>query len=272
MAHIQCGFYSPSLEKNANITVFIPTLNADDYLIGTDVHYGMEGGKYQTLYLLHGSYGGCTDWSLLANVERYAQARALAVVMPSGENSSYINMDKGEAYLTYISEELPDFLTKIFPLSRAREDTFIAGLSMGGYGAFRCALEKPHRYGYAAALSGGLDMQALQASSEEHMQKMPVNYGTAVFADRYHIEGTDDDLSALLAKRVREKAVLPELYMTCGTEDFIRPTNEKFYTDAEKLGVSVTYERAPGVHDWDFWDRHIREVIHRLPCCGDLKK
>lgn len=272
MAHIQCSFYSQSLMKNANVIVFIPTENADDYLIGTDVHYGSKGGKYQTLYLLHGSYGGSTDWSLLANVERYAQSRALAVVMPSGENSNYVDMDKGEAYLTYVTEELPAFLSKIFPLSKKREDTFIAGLSMGGYGAFRCALAKPELYGFAASLSGALDMQELQKSTEAHALKMPSGYREAVFADRKHLEGTDNDLSALLAKRVSEKADLPQLYMTCGAEDFIYPTNEIFYDNACKLGVPVTFERAHGVHDWDFWDTHIREVINNLlPCCGDLK-
>ena len=136
MAYMDCGFYSKSLMKNARILVFIPTMSADDYLTGNHADYYREHSKYQTLYLLHGSYGDCTDWTRFTNILRYAQERCLAVVMPSAENSCYINMAQGEPYLDYISLELPDFLSTLFPLSGKREDTFIAGLSMGGYGAF----------------------------------------------------------------------------------------------------------------------------------------
>lgn len=131
MAHLDCSFYSPSLRKNAKLTVFLPTMSADDYLYN-DGHprYFAPGARYQTLYLLHGSYGDCMDWCLLANAERYAQDHCLAVVMPSGENSNYVDMAHGEEYLTYITKELPAFLTTLFPLSTKREDTFIAGLSM----------------------------------------------------------------------------------------------------------------------------------------------
>ncbi|MEG1873912.1 MAG: acetylesterase, partial [Ruthenibacterium sp.] len=88
MAHIQCSFFSPALQKNANAMVFIPTVSADDYLGDEPMpDYCAADKKYQTLYLLHGSYGDCNDWVHLASVERYAQEACLAVVMPSGENS-----------------------------------------------------------------------------------------------------------------------------------------------------------------------------------------
>ncbi len=270
MAHIQCNFYSKTLQKNANVIVFLPTLSADDYLEGTKIRYDAAGGKYQTLYLLHGSYGDCTDWTRFSGIERYAQKRTLAVVMPSGENSNYVNMKDGEPYLRYITEELPQFLRTVFPLSQRREDTFIAGLSMGGYGAFRCALEAPDQYQVAASLSGALDIQALRTSEEAHAVKMPANYKAAVFGDKFDITGTDDDLFSLLHKRVVEGAALPKLYMTCGTEDFIRPGNEKFFTAARMEGVDIRYDRAPGVHDWDFWDEHIRDVVKLLPLEEDL--
>lgn len=264
MAHIQCNFYSPSLLKNANVMVFIPTTSADDYLEERTVDYYTPGKTYPTLYLLHGSYGDCTDWGRLANVERYAQDKNIAVVMPSAENSNYVNMDKGEPYLTYITSELPQFLSRIFPLSRERRETFIAGLSMGGYGAFRCAFECPETYGAAASLSGALDMQALQNSTEAHAVKMPSSYKLAVFSNNGHIEGTRNDLPELLSTQLKAGKVMPKLYMTCGTEDFIFASNQSFYNKVKDLEIDLKFEKHPGVHDWNFWNAHIQDVLNWL--------
>jgi S-formylglutathione hydrolase FrmB len=271
MAHLNCSFYSPSLKKNAKITVILPTVSADDYLFH-DNHpdYYCEGAKYQTLYLLHGSYGDCMDWTLLANVGRYAQEHCVAVVMPSGENSSYVDMLHGEAYLTYISEELPEFLSKIFPLSKKREDTFIAGLSMGGFGTFRAAFEHPERYAAAASLSGALDKTRIQNSQEAHSKKMPLNYRKAVFGENLEACGGKDDLRVVLKKRLDENASLPKLYHTIGTEDFLKDSSEDFINYAKELGVSIEYVTHPGIHDWKFWDTYIQEVLDWLPLANNM--
>lgn len=263
MAHIQCNFYSPSLQKNANVMVFIPTTSADDYLEDRSTDCYATGKTYPVLFLLHGSYGDCTDWARLANVERYAQDKGIAVVMPSAENSNYVDMYKGEAYLTYIAYELPQFLRKIFPLSRKREETFIAGLSMGGYGAFRCAFEYPEQYAAAASLSGALDMQALMNSTEAHAVKMPRRYSLAVFPNP-DITGTRNDLPVLLRDQIASGKTMPKLYMACGTEDFIFPVNESFHEKVKDYSVSLKYEKFPGIHDWNFWDAHIQDVLNWL--------
>ncbi len=267
MAHIQMSFYSQSLLKNANVILFLPTQDADDYLFGSQNAKYDAHKKYQTLTLLHGSYGDCMDWSRLSGIERYAQEHCLAVVMPSGENSSYIRMAAGENYLDYIGKELPEFLQNIFPLSRKREDNFIAGLSMGGYGCMRIGLEYPERYGAIASLSGGLDMQMLREHGGPHMEKMDRRYQAAVWAAA-DIRGTRDDLLTLLKEDLTEKKTLPKLYMTVGTEDFIYPANEAFYAQAKDL-APIQYEKFPGVHDWNFWDAHIQDVIRWLPLAGE---
>ncbi|MDD2958642.1 MAG: alpha/beta hydrolase family protein [Lachnospiraceae bacterium] len=265
MAHIDCNFYSDSLQKNAHVIVFIPSMSADDFLEDRQVSYYEEGKKYPVLYLLHGSYGDCMDWSLRSSIERYAQDKEIAVVMPSAENSAYINMVWGENYLTYIGKELPDFLRKIFPLSSVRDENYIAGLSMGGYGAFRVALEYPETFGYIASLSGGLDMPALQNGTEAHSKKMPLNYKEAVFDGGDKIAGSRNDLPVLLKEKKSAEICLPKMYMNCGTEDFIYPANEAFYKAACQMGVEITYERFQGVHCWDYWDAHIKDVLNWLP-------
>lgn len=266
MANLQMNFYSQALKKNANVIIFLPTQDADDYLFGSGNAKYDPAKKYQTLYLLHGSYGDYTDWSRIANVERYAQEHCLAVVMPSGENSSYVNMYAGEDYLKYIGEELPAFLTTMFPLSTKREDTFIAGLSMGGYGCWRVGLEYPETFGAIASLSGAMRMQDLQKSGGPHMEKMDHHYQAATFGPG-EITGTRNDIATLLQEDIAEGKTLPKLYMTCGTEDFIFPANEGFYAEAKDL-AEITYEKYPGVHNWDFWDSHIKDVMNWLPLDG----
>ena len=265
MAYLDMSFFSAALKKNAEITVILPSMSADDYLFIEDHpdYYG-KGKKFQTLYLLHGSYGDFMDWSLLTSIYRYAQEHCVAVVMPSGENSSYLNMAEGEAYLKYISEELPAYCTALFPLSTKREDTFVAGLSMGGYGAYRVALEHPERYCAAASLSGNLD-KGEQKNVSTHANKMPLNYRKAVMGDTLSIKGTDDDLRVLLKKRVDEGAELPSLYHVMGDADFLREDGENYLAYAKELGVDIEYHVHPGVHNWIFWDRYIQDVLDWLP-------
>ncbi len=265
MAFLNVSFFSSALKKNAELAVILPSVSADDYLFN-DNHpdYYAKGSKYQTLYLLHGSYGDNMDWTLLTGIYRYAQEHCVAVVMPSGENSSYINMAHGEDYLTYISEELPSLCPVLFPLSTKREDTFIAGLSMGGYGAFRAALEHPETYAAVASLSGNLGKSELKNLSA-HASKMPLNYTRAVMGEEMSLKGTDNDLRVLLQKRLAENAELPAMYHTIGDEDFLRESAEEYLAFAKEQGVEIEYHIHPGVHNWVFWDRYIQDVLDWLP-------
>ena len=264
MAHIQLNYYSPALKKNANVIVFLPSQDADDYLFGTGNAKYDPAKKFQTLYLLHGSYGDYLDWSRISNVERYAQAHCLAVVMPSAENSSYMKLANGEDYTAFIGKELPAFLQTMFPLSSRREDNFIAGLSMGGYGCWRIGLAYPASFGAIASLSGGMDMQMLRESGGPHLEKMDKHYQAGVWGGRATIRGSRDDIVVMLKDAVEAGVDLPKLYMNCGTEDFIFPSNEAFYEQAKDL-ADIQYEKFPGVHDWNFWDSHIQDVMNWLP-------
>ena len=163
MAFLQCNFYSQVLHSNVVIGVILPSPNSSEVLSNGDSEYFHPGVLYQTLYLFHGAYGDYSDWMRFTSIERYAQQRKIAVVMPSVQNSFYQDMYLGERYLTYVTEELPRFVRTLFPLSVKREDTFTAGLSMGGYGALKVALTKPEQYACAASLSGAVDLAGLAA-------------------------------------------------------------------------------------------------------------
>ena len=264
MAFFHMNFFSPTLLVGTDVNVFIPTPDSGELSTGQDIGYFHDGVKYPVLYLLHGAYGDYSDWARLTGIERYAQAHKIAVVMPSADNSFYQDMYRGGKYLTYFTRELPDYIARLFPVSTKREDTFVAGLSMGGYGAVRVAFEMPERFGAAASLSGAIDLLAALGDAEKEPHQPPF-YWDAIFADPGKVEGSDADLFALAKKRLAEGKKLPPIYQTVGTEDLIYPANLSAKKKLEELGLELTYAEHPGIHDWEFWDAHIRDVLDWLP-------
>lgn len=267
MAFFHMNFFSPTLLVGTDVNVFIPTPDSGELSGGKDTSYFHDGVKYPVLYLLHGAYGDYSDWARLTGIERYAQERKLAVVMPSADNSFYQDMYRGGKYLTYFTQELPDYIARLFPVSTRREDTFVAGLSMGGYGAVRVAFEVPERFGAVASLSGAIDLLAVIGDVSEAPQRPPF-YWDAIFADPARVEGTDADLFALAKKRMAQGRTLPPIYQTVGTEDFIYPANLSAKKKLEELGLDLTYAEHPGIHDWVFWDTYIQDVLKWLPIRG----
>ena len=264
MAFFHMNFFSPTLLVGTDVNVFIPTPDSGELSTGQDIGYFHDGVKYPVLYLLHGAYGDYSDWARLTGIERYAQAHKIAVVMPSADNSFYQDMYRGGKYLTYFTRELPDYIARLFPVSTKREDTFVAGFSMGGYGAVRVAFEMPERFGAAASLSGAIDLLAALGDAEKEPHRPPF-YWDAIFADPGKVEGSDADLFALAKKRLAEGKKLPPIYQTVGTEDLIYPANLSAKKKLEELGLELTYAEHPGIHDWEFWDAHIRDVLDWLP-------
>ena len=270
MAIIECKFFSRELYRSVSVNVVLPLPDSgDDFFEGQTPLPG-NGKKYQVLYLLHGFSADHTDWARFSGIERYAQAKRLAVVMPSGDNSFYANLCHGGNYYNYIAKELPSVMEKLFPISGKAEDKFIAGLSMGGYGAYKIAMRNPDDYAAAASLSGG--MRIVSGETAARPSGVPVDtflrevYG----AELQYYNPEEEDLFVLLENAVKNGIKLPKLYQCCGTEDFIYPANVEFRDFAQNLGVELTYVEGPGVHNWDFWDPYIRKVLDWLPLKEDF--
>ena len=155
MALLSWNFHSHTLGISASANVILPQAAVE------------KGEKLPVLYLLHGLSDDHTNWQRRTSIERYADPLGLAVVMPAVNRSFYANMAHGPRYWDFISEELPQLARSFFPLSDKRADTFVAGLSMGGYGAFKVALSHPDRYAAAASLSGAVDMARRIANLDE---------------------------------------------------------------------------------------------------------
>lgn len=216
--------------------------------------------KYRVLYLLHGHSDDHTAWQRWTSIERYVEGLNLAVVMPAAHLSFYTDMAYGPRYGQFISEEVPAVVHELFPLSSKREDTFIAGLSMGGYGAFKMALTYPERYAAAASLSGAVDIAEVVRPKKDPGNKAWLAEMRTVFGDLRKVPGSQHDLFTL-AKKVSKAPVRPRLYQCCGTEDFLYADNLRFRDAIQKLPFDYTYEESPGEHTWAFWDKMIQNVL-----------
>jgi S-formylglutathione hydrolase FrmB len=248
---MQMSLFSETLGMSTEIGVMLP-LNAP---LSAE-----RGGKYPVLYLLHGLGGDHTEWTRHSAIERYAEEKGIALVLPRADRSYYMDMKQGGAYFTYLSRELPDIMKRVFAISGRREDTFVAGISMGGYGAFKLALRYPELYAAAASLSGGIDI-VRRASGANGFQPGEIS---RIFGSTRELRGSDDDLFTLAGK-VAAGGKQPMLYQCCGTEDFLYEGNRAFLEQATSAGLKITYEEGPGEHEWGYWDRQLRGMLDWLP-------
>lgn len=259
MALIQINFYSKELEKIVPINCILP--------VDKRMREGKQDKPFQTLYLLHGLTGNYTDWVAGSNIQRWAEEADLAVVMPSGENSFYVdNPGVNKDYGEFIGKELVELTRKMFHLSHKRENTFIAGLSMGGYGAIRNGLKYHDTFGYIAGLSSALITDGIENRSYESPTFFEGRaFAEDCFGDLDLVATSDKNPKWLVKKLVEENVSLPKIYMACGEEDFLLNENRDFKNYLETIGVDVFYEEGPGGHDWDYWNTYIKKVLDWLP-------
>lgn len=264
MALLDLRFFSQTLGESSSLTVIAPEGGVNDTqarLTGESAGVGTNGAM-PVLYLLHGLEGDDSVWTRRTLIERYVGELGLLVVMPKVGRSFYCDEAYGQKYWTFLTTELPEMISRMFNVSTAREDTFVAGLSMGGYGAFKWALREPHRFAAAASLSGALNVAGSE-SFDRLREQVP-----QVWGDKGP-EGTPDDLIHLLASA--HPAELPALYQRCGTEDFLFADNQAFAAAAKAAGVTVDSDLAhPGDHNWDYWNEQIQGVLGWLPISSEI--
>lgn len=258
---LTCRYFSRVLNHNVEVNIVIPTPEGNEQITdqGAEGHYNYEKGL-PVIYLLHGAYGDCNSWMRNSCIERYVQAHNCVAVMASAENSFYQDMAFGNPYYTFMTEELPAYVTRLFPVSRRREDTYVAGFSMGGYGAWFLALSRPDLYSKAVSLSGALDISSCYRLCMEGKIEGPFPWNQ-IFRDPSQLDGSSADLFELF-RQDREKGLLPELYQACGTEDFLIGMNRDAYAGFTSMGAEISYHETEGhAHNWDYWDEEIRNGL-----------
>lgn len=258
MAFIQVDFFSKSLTRTANFYIILP--NDVPTMFANPLYYS-RGMK--TLFLLHGYCGTSKDWVLESRVQEMASKYNMAIVMPSGENSFYLNAKgTGKAYCQYVGEELVEYVRRTFGLSDKKEDTFIGGLSMGGFGAIHTALAYPDTFGKAIGLSSALIVNKIKNMEEGFKDgHADYDYYASTFGDLSKLDTSVNNPEYLIQQLKESGHAIPKLYMACGSEDFLIEDNRAFHEFLQKEKVEVEYIESPGVHDWVFWNHYLEPSI-----------
>ncbi|CDZ25043.1 esterase [[Clostridium] cellulosi] len=247
MAFFEGSIYSDALGISTSICVSLPydTNNKSD-------------GKPPVLYLLHGLFDNHTAWVRNTNVDMLAKKYGFAVVMPNAGKSYYTDMKYGPKYFTYISEELPELCRRMFNVSEKREKTFVAGISMGGYGALKLGLRRPDIFGGCAGISAAADIKP-RAADYKNRPEMRAVFGETGVAPE------DDDLFLLAEKQRGTKC---KILMHCGLSDTKLNENWELYKALLKNGFDVEYIESEGAHDWTYWERILPQVMEYFALRG----
>ena len=249
MALLHIDFASSALGIQSCMNVIVPQQR----------QYPPPAGKkeYPVLYLLHGLGDNHTSWQRRTSLERYVESKNLVVVMPTTQRGFYTNTISCQKYYDFIALELPEICAAMLPISTRREDTFAAGNSMGGYGAFKLGLSMPEKFAAVASFSGVLDVceaaPSLCGSELSH-----------VFGPLNELKGSENDLFALADSLLSSAEPRPKFLQICGTEDFLYQNNQNFLQRYQHT-LPIEYIETPGNHNWKFWDSQLETLLQWLP-------
>lgn len=265
MALIQFFFESKFLNGNTMVDVVVPDcprrLTAEEFYC--------SGKKYPVLWLLHGTFGDATDWQRRTSIELYACERNVIVVMPTALNSNYSNwpnMMMGYNMYDYIIKELMPIIYGWFPASDKREDNFIAGLSMGGRGTMKFAVNFPEKFAAAAVLSAapqdwsGMKPGAADLMLDTDNARLAAAIANAGGLEKY--KASEENIWRIIDEKA-PLGVLPRLLFACGTNDKLIYGNlQKFEIHAKELGLDAEFFYGEGYrHEWRFWDLGIQKAL-----------
>jgi len=276
MAIISLNLFSQCLSRNVDVTVVIPSDK-----VSSEAKHAADPGSYdagaylctppyKTLYLLHGLYGDHLDWLTQTRVRRLAEAYGLCVVMPSGENKFYADScATGDHFGRFVSEELVELTRRTLPLSSRREDTFIGGLSMGGFGAITNGLRHPEVFSHIAAFSSGLLADDIASSGEASGGRVTASQYRCMFGldDVRDFIGSSNDYNAL-ADGLAAADNKPRVFLSCGAKDGLYPASVAFRDRLLADGFDVAWYEGPYAHEWEFWDLSLERALEWLPLGG----
>ena len=254
MAKVVCNFLSYSLNRAVDITVVLPSVTCPEAmgLLGQAKATHQLPAKFPVVYLLHGFANNHAQWTGYTNVELYAEERRIAIVNISAENKAYAKVGADD-FKRFVAQELPEFVTNYFPVSDKPEETYIAGLSMGGYGAFMHGLTRPERYRAIGGFSAGLSINPAVFAAD------PLGQTEAETSPEY-------DVRALAQKIADDGKEFPAIYTACGMDDFLFADNQAFAAELAELGADVTWKEVPGFgHEWRFWDQQVEQFLDWIP-------
>ena len=250
MAFMEFNYKSKTLGMHQSCAVILPE---DTSFFDTE----RSPKPLKSLLLLHGLSSDHMSYMRYTSIERYANAHQLAIIMPNADHSFYTNMKYGHSYYDYILE-VWDYVHQVLPLSMEREDNFIAGHSMGGYGTIRFALTAGERFSKAAPLSAAIDVGQLVHYTYPDFKPQ------AIAGDDYNPVGTPFDPYYLVDEAIKEGRPIPELLFMCGKEDDLYQSNVDFVEVLKSKQIPCQLISDAGAHDYAYWDKAIETVIAKF--------
>ncbi len=250
MAKININLFSAYLKRNVHVDVVLPS---KDFLnvINNDLEY--KDKKYKCLYLLHGTGDNEKVWSENTSIDDLAQKYGVVVVMPSAENTYYADTTYSVFMKSFIEKELYSFINSNFPVSKNKEDIYIAGNSMGGYGALKIALSNLDKFGNCASFSGGLDVVKQVNSSLANVIDFK-----AVFGDITNLDQSEHSIKYLLNNSVVKDL---NIYLTCGDEDQNLLSTKEIVSVLDEKKIIYKFIEDKGGHTWSYWDKQIKDYF-----------
>ena len=260
MAIFSSTFRSKCLDRDVEFQVIIPNDDLSFYNNGVREYRKPK----KTLYLLHG-YSDCSSaWLIKGLALEVANQYHIAIVMPTGENSFYLDQEKtGGKYGSFIGKELVEYTRETFGLSCRKEDTLIGGLSMGGFGAIHVGLTNKDTFGGIIALSAALVISRIKGMKQGQEDGLAnYEYYHSIFGDLENVDKTTKNPEVLICQLLEEQHSVPPIYMACGTEDVLIDVNRQFYQFlCDKKIEKVKYLEEAGIPDWTFWNRNLSPAV-----------
>lgn len=252
-------FYSEVLGMQTRVRVALPVRVKGDWAQDMKLTTQEDMG---VLYLLHGMGNGYMAWEQWTCIERYADGHNLALVMPEAYLGWYTDCKYGFKWYTYLTKELPEKLRNTFKhFTVKREETFIAGISMGGYGALKCALKESGFFGAAGVFAAGIAIDKIikdETNTAPEIKCMEDIFGTAE-----EFKGSENDLFAE-AERRKNDPVKTRMFFGCGTRDRFYEENCLMRDKLLEGGWELRWNEGDADHDFGYWDSLLPDFIRWL--------
>ncbi len=255
MAYFKIDLFINALRRQASFEMLIPNDIREDEPIEESAYMKRP---VKTLFLLHGYTGKAGNWI----PEELAKKYNFAIVMPNGENGFYLDgLSTGHQYQSMIME-LVTYVRNTFGIAKTSEDTYICGMSMGGFGSLHTAFAYPEVFGKVGAMSSALIVHEIAHMKERDGNEVAnYYYYRECFGDLKMVEeNTNNPEVQVLSLKERESRI-PEIYLCCGTEDGLLDTNRQFHAFLNEHGIDHIYQESPGAHDMVFWSEYTTKIV-----------
>ncbi|QDJ58654.1 tributyrin esterase [Weissella hellenica] len=238
MAINHIDFFSKKLKMNTKINVILPEF---------------PDGNEKVLLLLHGLTSDENSWLTQTRLAGYAMRKHVAIIMPRVDRSYYTNIVDGSQYFDYIADEVLQRCRQWFNLPTDPDKCYVAGVSMGGFGALKVGLTHPNQFKQIFALSAMLDIV-------RSWQNKPERDGwyRRLFGSPEQVIESDNDIAYLISQQTTNA---PAIWQLCGVEDPFYAMNQTLDQQIKKQGLTHEFLEVPGAHEWGVWDPAIQQIL-----------